>query len=81
MKKNSMYTTALVILIVSFVVTGCAKKVAEPGTEVAPPAQAAPAAPGQEMKPGEGVTAGGAAALSPGGEAVFDKKVYFDFDR
>jgi peptidoglycan-associated lipoprotein len=81
MKKNSRYMTALIILIFSFAVTGCAKKVAEPGAEVTPPAQAAPAAPGQEMKPGEGVTAGGAAALSPGGAAVFDKKVYFDFDR
>lgn len=81
MKKNTILSIVLVSAIFALFVTGCAKKVAEPGAEVTPPTQAAPAAPGQEMKPGEGMPAGGPVVPAPGETAVFDKKIYFDFDK
>ncbi|HPI94056.1 MAG TPA: peptidoglycan-associated lipoprotein Pal [Deltaproteobacteria bacterium] len=78
--KKVVILAAMICVVLALMVTGCAKKAAEPAAEVTPPAQAAPAAPGEEMKPGEGVTAGGAVAIAPGESVVFDKKIYFDFD-
>ena len=81
MKKNILFAIAIISALLVVSMTGCAKKTAEPGAEVTPPAQAAPAVPGQEMKPGEGVPAGGPEVPAPGETAVFAKKIFFDFDK
>lgn len=81
MKKDMVFRLAIVCALLTLFALGCAKKTAEPGSEVTPPAQAAPTAPEQEMKPGEGVPAAGAVVPGPGETAVFNKKIYFDFDR
>lgn len=81
MTNKRVFTAAIISILIALLIAGCAKKTPEPGAEVKPPAQAAPAAPGQEMKPGEGLPAGGTAAPAPGETAGFGKKIFFDFDR
>ena len=81
MKRNIMFTVTIICALIILSLAGCAKKAAEPGAEVTPPAPAAPAAPGQEMKPGEGIPAGGPVVPAAGETVVFDKKIYFDFDK
>lgn len=78
---NKLFPAAIILFLCIVMVSGCAKKTAEPAAEVTPPSQAAPAAPSQDMKMGD--TAPSQAAPSPAATAAasFDKKIYFDFDR
>ncbi len=81
MKDKVVFSMMVVIALTALVVTGCAKKTAEPGVETTPPAAAAPAAPAPEMKP-TGTAPAAASAVPVLKEATtFDKKIYFGFDR
>lgn len=60
--------------------SGCAKKTPEPGVETPRTTEAAPA-PGHAPEGDQGIQVEGAAPPAPQESFVFDKKIYFDFDR
>jgi peptidoglycan-associated lipoprotein len=79
MKKWGAVYGLVVVLILSFVSTGCApKKAAEQTTEVTKPQEAPGTAPAATPGQAPSVSAPSAPEAS---QAGFDKKIYFDFDQ
>ena len=76
MTNNKVLSIALITVLLALFATGCAKKTAEPQVEVTAPAAQSP-----EMKPGDGVPAGGPVVPAQGETTVFDRKISFGFDR
>jgi peptidoglycan-associated lipoprotein len=80
MKNRLFLYSAIVCLLLTFVITGCAKKPAEQEKEISAPAvkqeMTGDIAKGQKQA-GAAPAEAGAAPTSVG----FDKKIYFDFDK